>query len=184
MAYSSDENAIVERSNEDIKRYIKAFMFDRATHENCQEIIPYVTRLLDTNVNERTKVAPAQIIFGNSINLDRGILVPFDEISLTNDTMTTSSSQMLQHQNDLMRIARDNLLLADSIHNEDVAANPTEFAIDSYVFALPRTQPKTRLHPQWSGPYRVLGNNTGKYKVQDLISNKERLYHVTQLKQF
>ena len=61
MAYSSEENAIVERSNKEINRYIKAFMFDRATHENYQEIIPFVTRLLNTNVNERTKVAPAQI---------------------------------------------------------------------------------------------------------------------------
>ena len=63
MAYSSEENAIVERSNKEINRYIKAFMFDRATHENYQEVISFVTRLLNTNVNERTKVAPAQIIF-------------------------------------------------------------------------------------------------------------------------
>ena len=184
MAYSSEENAIVERSNKEINRYIKAFMFDRATHENYQEVIPFVTRILNTNVNERTKVAPAQILFGNSINLDRGILIPFDETSLTNETMTTSSSRMLQQQKDLMCIARDNLLLADSSHNANIADNITEFAIDSYVLALPRTQPKTRLHPQWSGPYRVLEHNAGKYKVKNLITNKDRMYHVTQLKQF
>ena len=184
MAYSSEENAIVERSNKEINRYIKAFMFDRATHENYQEVIPFVTRLLNTNVNERTKVAPAQIIFGNSIDLDRGILIPFDETSLTKDSMTKSSSHMLQQQKELMRIAKDNLLLADSVHNANVATNLTEFAIDSYVLALPRTQPKTRLHPQWSGPYRVIENNAGKYKLLDLISNREKMYHVTQLKQF
>ena len=49
--------------------------------------------------------------------------------------------------------------------------NLTEFAIDSYVLALPRTQPNTRLHPQWSGPYRVLENDAGKYKVKDLITD-------------
>ena len=43
MAYSSEENATVERSNKEINRYIKAFMFDRATHENYQEIMPFVT---------------------------------------------------------------------------------------------------------------------------------------------
>ena len=57
-------------------------------------------------------------------------------------------------------------------------------AIDSYVLALPRTQPRTRLHPQWSGPYRVMENVAGKYKVKDLINDKDRWYHVTQLKQF
>ena len=180
MAYSSEENAIVERSNKEINRYVKAFMFDR----DYQEVIPFATRILNTNVNERTKVAPAQILFGNSLNLDRGILIPFDETSLNTETMTTSSSRMLQQQKDLMRIAKENLLLADSIHNANIAANLTEFAIDSYVLALPRTQPKTRLHPQWSGPYRVIENTAGKYKLKDFITNKDKWYHVTQLKQF
>ena len=180
MAYSSEENAIVERSNKEINRYVKAFMFDR----DYQEVIPFATRILNTNVNERTKVAPAQILFGNSLNLDRGILIPFDETSLNTETMTTSSSRMLQQQKDLMRIAKENLLLADSIHNANIAANLTEFAIDSYVLALPRTQPKTRLHPQWSGPYRVIENTAGKYKLKDLVTNKDKWYHVTQLKQF
>ena len=184
MAYSSEENAIVERCNKEINRYIKAFMFDRSTHNNYQEIIPFVTRILNTNINDRTKVAPAQIIFGNAIDLDRGILIPFDETSLDKETMTTSSSRMLQQQKDLMKIAKENLLLADSIHNANIAMNLTEFAIDSYVLALPRTQPKTRLHPQWSGPYRVLENDAGKYKVKDLITDKDKWYHVTQLKQF
>ena len=83
-----------------------------------------------------------------------------------------------------MKIAKENLLLADSIHNANIAMNLTEFAINSYVLALPRTQPKTRLHPQWSGPYRVLENDAGKQKVKDLITDKDKWYHVTQLKQF
>ena len=143
-----------------------------------------MTRLLNANVNDRTKVAPAQILFGNAINLDRGILIPFDETTLTHDTLTTATSKMLTQQDHLMRIARENLLLADSIHNSGVANNLTEFAIDSYVLALPRTQPLTRLHPQWSGPYRVIEHDGGKYTVLDLITNKHKMYHVTQLKQF
>ena len=47
--------------------------------------------------------------------------------------MTTSSSRMLQQQTDLMRIARENLLLANSIRDANIAVNITEFAIDSYV---------------------------------------------------
>ena len=91
---------------------------------------------------------------------------------------------MLQQQKELMRIAKENLLLADSVHNTNVANNLTEFAIDSYVLALPCTQPKTRLHPRWSGPYRVLENNTGKYELLDSVPNKHKMYHVTQLKEF
>ena len=184
MAYSSEENAIVEGSNKETIRYIRAFTFDRSTHDNHQEVIPFFTRLLNTNVNGRTTVAPAQIVFCNSVNLDRGILIPFDETSLTKDIMTITSSRMPRQQDNLLRIVIDNLLLADSIHNGNIADKLTEYAIDSYVLALPRTQPKTRLHPQWSGPFRILGNHAGKYKLQDLNTNREKMYHVMQLKQF
>ena len=105
MAYSSEENTVVERCNKEINRYIEAFTFDRSTSENYQEIISFVTRLLNTNVNERMKVSPAQLVYGNAINLDKGILIPYDETELTHETMTHSSSKMLAQQHTLMRIA-------------------------------------------------------------------------------
>ena len=105
MAYSSEENAIVERCSKEINRYIEAFTFDRSTSDNYQEIIPFVTQLLNTNANERKKVSPAQLVYGNSINLDKGILIQYDETELTHKTMTHSSSKMLAQQHTLMRIA-------------------------------------------------------------------------------
>lgn len=47
--------------------------------------------------------------------------------------MTKSTAGMLTQQENLFRIARDNLLLADSQHNAQVANNLTEFEIDSFV---------------------------------------------------
>ena len=52
------------------------------------------------------------------------------------------------------------------------------------VLALPRTQPLSRMHTKWTGPYRVVSKEGGKYTVLDLITNKNKMYHVTQLKQF
>ena len=184
MAYSSEENSIVERCNKEVNRYIRAFTFDTSTQDNYQEHIPFIMRILNTNVNERTKVAPAQLMYGNAINLDRGILIPFDETPLTPNSLTKSTSDMLSQQDNLMRIATDNLLLADNQHNSQVSNNLTEYQIDSFVLALPRAQPLTRLHTLWSGPYRVVSREGSKYKVLDLITNKYKMYHVTQLKAF
>ena len=94
-------------------------------------------RILNTNVNERTKVAPAQLVYGNAINLDRGILIPFDEIPLTPNSLTKSTSDMLTQQDNLMRIATDNLLLEDNQHNAQVSTNLTEYEIDSFVLVWP-----------------------------------------------
>ena len=184
MAYSKEENSIVERCNKEINRYIEAFTLDRSTNDNYQEIIPFVQRLLNTNVNEKMKVSPAQLIYGNAINLDRGILIPFDETPLDPESITASSSRMLAQQDNLMRIARQNLLLADSIHNANMSGQVTEYDIGAHVLALPRTQPKTRMHTLWTGPYRVLEKERDKYKVLDLITNKTKIYHVSQLKEF
>ena len=184
MAYSSEENAIVERCNKEINRHIRALTFDRSTVENYQEIIPFVLRILNSNVNERMKVSPAQLIFGNAINLDRGIITPFDENNLTAESLTRSSSKMLAQQEILMEMARKNLMESDAIHNASVADRLTEFEIDSYVLAAPRTQPLTRMHTLWTGPYRVLGQESGKYRLLDLTTNETKMYHVTQLKAF
>jgi hypothetical protein len=62
-------------------------------------------RILNTNVSDRTKVAPAQLVYGNAINLERGILIPFDETSLTTDTITKSSADMLKQQENLFGFA-------------------------------------------------------------------------------
>jgi Chromo (CHRromatin Organisation MOdifier) domain len=60
----------------------------------------------------------------------------------------------------------------------------TEFAPDSYVLIAQRSAPETRLHTLWRGPMRVISTDRGAYTLLDLNTNKEKQYHVTQLKQF
>ena len=182
--YSSEENAIVERCNKEVNRHITAFTFDRTTTENYQEILPFVQRILNSSINTRMKVSPAQLMFGNAIDLDRGILLPPDEHNLPTESLTRSSSKMLQTQNNLMRIARELLIQTDKEHNDKIQHNITEFLIGSFVLAQPRTQPATRMHTPWTGPYKVIASQKGQYKVLDLITNKQKMYHVSQLKQF
>ena len=50
MAYSSEENALVERCNKEVNRYIRAFTFDKSTQDNYQEHIPFIMRILNTNI--------------------------------------------------------------------------------------------------------------------------------------
>ena len=182
--YSSEENAIVERCNKEVNRHITAFTFDRTTTENYQEILPFVQRILNSSINSRMKVSPAQLMFGNSIDLDRDILLPADEHLLPAKSLTRSLDQMLQTQQNLTRIARELLIQSDKEHNEEIHESLTEFAIGSFVLAQPRTQPATRMHTAWTGPYKVITFQKGQYKVLDLITHKHKQYHVSQLKPF
>jgi hypothetical protein len=184
LAYSSEENAIVERYNKEVNRHVRAFTFDKSTTDDYQGILPFVQRILNSSINERMKVSPAQLLFGNAVDLDRGIFLPPDEHNLQQDNLTYSTSKMLKIQSDLTRITKDLLIRSDAEHNASIADVLTEFAVGTFVLAAPRSAPATRLHTYWTGPYQVISSQKGQYKLMDLITNKFKMYHVTQLKPF
>ena len=184
LVYSSQENAIVERCNKEINRHIRAFTFERATTEGYQSIIPFVQRILNASVNDTMKTSPAQLLFGNAISLDRGILLPPEELLLPLQSLTRSTSRMLHDQEVLLSTASELLRKADEAHKDDQSTNLTVFATDSYVLAAPRSQPETRMHTQWSGPYKVLSHDGNEYTLLDLVTTRTKKYHVSKLKQF
>ena len=184
LAYSSQQNAIVERNNKEINRHIRALTFDKNTVNDYQLILPFVQRILNSSYNERTKISPAQLLFGNAVNLDRGILLPFEEQPPLTQTLTASSSKMLQIQNTLFNLARKIMIDSDRDHLAQNNDTVTEFQPNSYVLVAQRSAPETRLHTLWRGPLRVIRSNNGEYTLLDLTTNKEKEYHVTQLKPF
>ena len=74
LAYSKQENAIVERVNKEVNRHLRGLVFDKQTLEGCAKSIPFVQRIINSSGNRRTKVAPAHLLFGNNLDLNRGIL--------------------------------------------------------------------------------------------------------------
>jgi hypothetical protein len=84
-----------------------------------------------------------------------------------------------------MTIARTNIAFADSIHIANYPAQRTDHAPGSYVLVKYREgAPPTRLHTIWKGPMRVLGGVDSRYSLLNLITNKEKEYHVSDIKPF
>jgi hypothetical protein len=73
LAYSSEENAIVERANKEVMRYIRAILLDKRVIGEWSIYLPMVQRIMNASVHSALQMSPAQIIFGNSTTLDRGI---------------------------------------------------------------------------------------------------------------
>ena len=86
---------------------------------------------------------------------------------------------MLHIQDNYTRIARQLLIQSDPEHNASVSEVLTQFEVGSFVLAAPRSTPATRMHTQWTGPYKVIAVQKGQYKLLDLITNKHKMYHVT-----
>jgi transposase InsO family protein len=61
LAYSKEENAIVERMNKEINRHLRALTFENTPLEKCAHSLPFVQRILNSNYNDRVKISAAQL---------------------------------------------------------------------------------------------------------------------------
>jgi hypothetical protein len=113
LAYSSQENAIVERINKEINRHLRTLTFHKNTVENYQLGLPFVQRIINSSHNKRTQIPPFQILFGNSVDLERGILTPFKEILPKPTSLTKKSSELIALQQHYIYIAREILKKSD-----------------------------------------------------------------------
>ena len=61
---------------------------------------------------------------------------------------------------------------------------PGSYVLTKYRGGMKPPKPPTRLHTFWKGPFRVISNDRSVYTLFDLVQNKEKQYHVTDLKVF
>jgi transposase InsO family protein len=186
LSYSSQQNAIVERINKEINRHIKAWIYDANNLENYHLAIPIVQRILNSAYSDRTGITPASMLFGNSLDLDRGIFLPPSERPPQDTPLSITMSHMLAFQDKIMTTARAVLMETDKLHMAKLQGKSiTVYPPDSFVLVRYRKgAPPSRLHTNWRGPMRVISNDKSIHTLYDLITNKPVLYHVYDIKPF
>ena len=95
-------------------------------------------------------------------------------------------SDMLAMQDSLLSASAKELLRTDLLHLSSMEqAKHTEYEPNSYVLVYYRTgAPPTRLHIFGRGPIQVVSRKDSRYLLKDLISHKEKEYHVSDMKPF
>ena len=193
LAYSKEENAMVERANKEVLRHLAAMVYEKRITDDWIDFLPLVQRIINSSPHSSTGVAPAQLLFGNAIQLDRGVFLPIDKVEQrtpTSDKLSTWVDKMLRKQADLIS-------LAEKLQREKDLANLekrdpqeyTEFPVNSYVLvAYPHTRmgqrPPVKTMTPYRGPLRVIGITGSRYTLQDLVSLKEEQAHISLLKKF
>jgi Chromo (CHRromatin Organisation MOdifier) domain len=127
------------------------------------------------------------MLFGKIVKLDRGIFEPLQNHPILHDVpLSTHMSKLLSVQDNLIKASVKELLRTDLLHQS--AAQPlsyTEHLPDSYVLVHYRTgAPPTRLHTHWRGPMKVVSGSDSRYLLYDLITHKQKVYHVSDMKPF
>jgi transposase InsO family protein len=184
VAYSKQENAIVERSNKEINRHLRTLLFDRSTQDDYRHCLPLVQRIINSSVSVRTGYAPSELVFGKALDLDRGIFIPQIERTRKDIPTTDYVKKLMKLQDSLLIIAKENLISADAIHMQENNKWRAEFENDSYVLVRYNAAPPTRVHTLWRGPLKVISSEAQHYTLYDLVVKREKIVHVSFLKPF
>ena len=189
MEYSKEESAIVERSNKEVLRHLRNIIFDKNVIESHSTYLPLVQRIMNSSIHESLGVSPAQILFGNSINLDKGIFLDHIASNIPEERLSIWMAKMLSAQAAIIEVARKNLQAKDNIHMLTYPTARDVYEVNSYVLVEYRNStlrrgPKSKLLPFLKGPLRVTGSTGSKYLLQDLVTMRISPYHVSKIRQF
>ena len=190
LAYSHEENSFVERANKEVMRQLRAMLLERRAKHRFSELLPLVQRILNSQVHGVLKVSPAQILFGNALHLDRGLLFPPLEAPNQPVTLSDHVRDLVHDQLELIKIAQRNQQAEDLFHLASVDPEEhTVYPINSYVLASYRSRElgsgaPSKLHMPLRGPFQVVARSGDEYTIQDLLTHKTERYHVTQLRPF
>lgn len=188
LAYSHEENAIVERANKEILRHLRAMVFTVGTNTDWSLRLPLIARIMNATVNDTIGVTPASLIFGNSINLDRGIFLPMALIDdpLIPNRLSQWTADMQRDQQKILRIALNRQLAHQTKHLEHDETSVTSFPPNSYVLVrypdgpLGR-RPPNKLNTNLKGPFRVISNVGAKYTLWNFVTNDSEEHHIKDL---
>jgi hypothetical protein len=190
MAYSKEENALVERANKEVMRHLRAFIYDRRIREHWYKYLPFVARIINTSIHATTGVSPSALIFGRLAVHDQGILDGYTDTQKDNLQLSEWSDKMLKAQQILLKIATENQLKWDTANiAQRTPRTISHFPVNSYVLveypdAGLGKKPPNKLMTALKGPFRVVENIGADYKLLNLVNNKIEEAHVKRLRPF
>ena len=107
IAYSKEENGIVERGNKEVMRHLRAIMLDKSWSSDWNIYLPLVMRILNAKPHESTGVPPVQLVFGDRVDLNHVFLFK---------TRSNDGSITLPDWNEKMTIRQEELIALAEKH--------------------------------------------------------------------
>ena len=126
----------MERSNKEVVRHLRALIYALNDNENIEDLLPSVQRILNSNRVEPMRTSPADMLFGKSIDLDRGIFLPAPVLKKMNVSLSDWAANMLKEQKRIIEQAKKVQRAKDVAHIANADPRRSDFAIGSYVLCV------------------------------------------------
>jgi len=130
IAYSKEENSIVERSNKEVLRHLRNIIFEKHILSSWSHYLPLVQRIINSSVHSALGVSPAQILFGNVIDLDRSLFPTAKEFSISyaNLSLSKFASDLIVAQDIIIKKAQEHQLEKNEKHMHERYMKHEKFA--------------------------------------------------------
>ena len=185
LAYSKEENAIVERANKEVMRHLRAIVYNQRVQAHWgKHQLPMVMRILNSEEKTNTDLSPAEILLGNAVSLGRHILHAPRAAEGSSGPLSSYMENLLKQQATLIEVAQATQLKHDLHHMSAYDPAFTEFPINSYVLMEPPEGRRPKLQTRKKGPFQIVNVIGSKYVLQDLLSGKNFETHISNLSPF
>ena len=191
LAYSKEEIGIVERANREVLRHLRNLIFaHNEIAKWSKHYVPLVQRIMNTSRVDSHQSVPAELLFGNSITLDRGVLLPAAVISDNRTSLSTWAADMLRKQEELLRTAKTAQMSKDQLHMAVDDPRRTTYEVGEYVLveyqpsALVKGRAPNKLLPNLRGPFRVQSRQGDRYRLTSLIDSRDKDVHLARLRPY
>ena len=195
IAYSKEENSLVERSNKEVMRHLRAILFEKRINTEWSCYLPDVQRFMNFNVHDSIGVAPASLLYGQMIDIHQGIFRSTAPSHDTSDRLSKFAADMIRRQNTLLEVATTTQRVRNEKHLMHAAptVQVTVFPVDSHVLmsypldTTGKSRPPNKLLTQWKGPLQVvsISSDGSHYTLKDLVEDKTLpQVHIKRLRPF
>jgi hypothetical protein len=194
IAYSKEENSIVERSIKEVNRWIKTTSTcKRWGLDKWSSALPFAVRIHNNTTVASIQCTPHQIIFGWRFNMDRGILLPPEERpdipkkdlhdwikfqTLVQDEVIKQAQKLV----DIHKAEAENTVHQTGSRGRKRISQLTAFEEGEYVMvqyphsSMGTTKPN-KMMSNWRGPMQVVKREGNNYQLRNLVTktleNKE-----------
>lgn len=176
VPYSPQSQGQVERRHKDIMRFLKCFTIELKCKDNWDTFLPLAARILNGMVHSVTGVAPAQLLYGAAIDINRELLANVYTSRQPSDTATITAGkdfvdELVSTQRRLLKAALQNQ--RNYLHRQLLPTAhlpPTTYEVGAQVLVRYPTR-QEKFSCKYFGPCIVTERHDNSYKLRDVLNN-------------
>jgi transposase InsO family protein len=173
----------VERMNQEVMRHLRVLTMQHKANSEWSNYIPLVQRIINSTPNRVTGLAPAQLLYGDAIDLSRQLLtLPKEEGG--EQVYADYLEGLIHAQRNYARLALEAQQRHVAAYLEQAPANPTSYSVGDYVLVSYPDRAPSKLHPRWRGPMIVLSVAGNTYDCQDVLTQETSEFDISRLKMY